>query len=542
VGVLTHPGRYERDVVSGQIQNIIEGMFSATSAVAAKRALFNEADEVFLEIPEVVAYMSKHGLQPNAKNATKAVRQIYASWRGHSSSYQRDLDNLTTAMDAGNDVESMMNVLPGTGQTGLWDMIKEVGATAVGRRREPGVGILDAYLNPNRIAGFNQSTRTTNPIVQAGDIVGKHADDWNRLTGFIELMRKGNSAEDAMKAVNRVQLNYDPRTFTPTEQQLKIIFPFYSFMSRELGYVSSTLFNDPAGRLGQLIRLGRHQVDEDTFLPEEVKKGGAIPVGGVQDDGTQNYLTGLGLMFEDTLTQIAPSSSSEFLRKIISQANPILKGTGEWAFGKSSFMGDSMGGQDLSDLDPTLGRILTNWGLQAPLPNKRASPVFGSPATEFIIANSPASRILGNFKTLSDTRKSWPEAAINVLTGMKITSVSPEKQRQGVRRIADARARELGASAFETIHISDELIEAAGEGTKAQAELQSTKLLRAIWASQDRKKKRLGDYEKGLPHTKAQKTNHKEAVVRGIKPGTAEYQNYVFGGKLSDLLKEAQGN
>ena len=542
VGVLTHPGRYERDVVSGQIQNIIEKMFSLTSAVAAKRALFNEADEVFLEIPEVVAYMSKHGLEPNAKNATKAVRQMYASWRGHSSSYQRDLDNFSTALDAGNDVESMMNVLPGTGQTGLWDAIKEVGATAVGRRREPGVGILDAYLNPNRIAGFNQSTRTTNPIVQAGDIVGKHADDWNRLTGFIELMRKGNSAEDAMKAVNRVQLNYDPRTFTPTEQQLKIIFPFYSFMSRELGYVSSTLLNDPAGRLGQLIRLGRHQVDEDTFLPEEVKKSGAIPVGGVQDDGTQNYLTGLGLMFEDTLTQIAPSSSSEFLRKIISQTNPILKGTGEWAFGKSSFMGDSMGGQDLSDLDPILGRILTNWGLQAPLPNKRASPVFGSPATEFIIANSPASRILSNFKTLSDTRKSWPEAAINVLTGMKITSVSPEKQRQGVRRIADARARELGASAFETIHISDELIEAAGEGTKAQAELQSTKLLRAIWASQDRKKKRLGDYEKGLPHTKAQKTNHKEAVVRGIKPGTAEYQNYVFGGKLSDLLKEAQGN
>ena len=85
VGVLTHPGRYERDVVSGQIQNIIEKMFSLTSAVAAKRALFGEADEVFLEIPEVVAYMSKHGLEPNAKNATKAVRQMYASWRGHSS-------------------------------------------------------------------------------------------------------------------------------------------------------------------------------------------------------------------------------------------------------------------------------------------------------------------------------------------------------------------------------------------------------------------------------------------------------------------------
>ena len=498
-GVLTHPARYMRDFTSGQIANMYNKMFSPSAFMSAKNALFNQADKNLLNIPQVTEYMSHRGMEKTAENATRAVREMYAARRGHASSAYRDLDSPNTVMDAGNDLESMMDVFPG-GTSGIRDLAKEMTATAFGRRRKEGASLGSAFW-PANIAGVNGRRTTEFGAVAAGNIVGKHTDDMNRLVGFIERMKRGDSADDAMKMVDRVQLNYDPRTFTPTEQMLKKVFPFYSFMSRQLAYVGSELMHNPAGPLGTIIRAGRHQQDEDEFLPPGVKGTMAIPVGGGDDplskalawgrskdlpEGTKNYLAGMGLMFEESLNMLAPESSSEALRTVGKSLNPLIKGPIEWATGVSLFQGGPMGGKPLHDMDPVMGRILSQLGLQEKLPSQQAKPIFGSRVAEFAASNSPISRLLSTTRTVLDDRKGVLERAMNVTTGLRIQSVSPEQRRRGLRDQTDAIVRDLGGRAFSNMTISQSLLDSAEEGTEDHTSLLAMKELRKLW---DRKRK-----------------------------------------------------
>jgi len=497
-GVLTHPGRYMRDFTSGQIANMYNKMFSPSAFMSAKNALFNKPDKNLLRIKQVTDYMKQRGLKETAENATLAVREMYAARRGHASSAYRDLDSPSTVLDAGNDLESMMDVFPG-GTSGMKDLAKEMMATALGRRRKEGASLGSAY-NLANVAGVNGRRTTELGVVKAGNIVGKHADDMNRLVGFIHLMKKGDTADDAMKMVDRVQLNYDPRTFTPTEQMLKKVFPFYSFMSRQLAYVGSELMHNPAGILGGLIRFGRHQQDEDEFLPGGVKGTMAVGIGAGDDpfsqalgwgrskenpEGTENYLAGMGLMFEESLNLLAPESLSEGLRTVGKSLNPMIKGPIEWATGVSLFQGGAMGGKPLHDMDPVMGRILSQLGLQESEPDSQAKPAFGSRLAEFAASNSPMSRILSTARTTLDDRKGYLERAMNVLSGMRIQSVSPHQRRRGLRDLTDAIARDHGGRAFSNMTISKDLLESV-EGTPEHTTLTAIKELRKLW---DRKRK-----------------------------------------------------
>jgi hypothetical protein len=498
VGVLNHPGRYMRDFTSGQIANMYNKMFSPSAFMSAKNALFNKPDKNLLRIKQVTDYMKQRGLKETAENATLAVREMYAARRGHASSAYRDLDSPSTVLDAGNDLESMMDVFPG-GTSGMKDLAKEMMATALGRRRKEGASLGSAY-NLANVAGVNGRRTTELGVVKAGNIVGKHADDMNRLVGFIHLMKKGDTADDAMKMVDRVQLNYDPRTFTPTEQMLKKVFPFYSFMSRQLAYVGSELMHNPAGILGGLIRFGRHQQDEDEFLPGGVKGTMAVGIGAGDDpfsqalgwgrskenpEGTENYLAGMGLMFEESLNLLAPESLSEGLRTVGKSLNPMIKGPIEWATGVSLFQGGAMGGKPLHDMDPVMGRILSQLGLQESEPDSQAKPAFGSRLAEFAASNSPMSRILSTARTTLDDRKGYLERAMNVLSGMRIQSVSPHQRRRGLRDLTDAIARDHGGRAFSNMTISKDLLESV-EGTPEHTTLTAIKELRKLW---DRKRK-----------------------------------------------------
>ncbi len=210
--------------------------------------------------------------------------------------------------------------------------------------------------------------------VKAGNMVGKNVDDLNRLVGFIEGLRRGESPVDAFKAMNRIQLDYDGMRFGPMEVKvLKKIFPFYSFMSRQTAFLASEIFNNPTGKLGKLIRLIRDNEDPDEYLPSHITEGVSIPLR-TSEDGTKNYITGLGLMFEDPLKVAFSDSPQDFARNILSRSAPTIKGLAEFGLGRSAFMGGPLGGRDLADMDPVLGRIATQIGLQEELPGGRRNP------------------------------------------------------------------------------------------------------------------------------------------------------------------------
>jgi len=481
-GVLTHPARYNRDFISGQIQNLTHGIFSFAGMRGMFNTLFNRPDEALLQVPAIQEFMAARKMESTAENATKAVRRMYAARRGHSSSLYHDIDNVDTAMDATHDLDQLRETLLGN-VSGPGDLLREVGATAVGRR--------GGSWRPWDVAGFNLRRETQFAPVRAGELMGRYMDDSNRLVGFIESMRRGLSADEAMKIVDRVQLNYDPRTFTPTEQQLKRFFPFYSFFTRELKYLGTELLTNPTGRLGKLIRLQSKAspTEDGEYVPEHVREQMALPLG-KSADGGRNYLTGLGLMHEDPIATVVGglSDPQRGARNLISKMNPLVKGLAEYGLGRSSFQGGPLGGRDLHDMDPSVGRILTQLGLQDPTPSGQARP-FPNRGVEFAVSNSPISRVVSSVKTAMDDRKTPFERILNLLTGVRITTVSPEQSRRALRAIGDAIARDAGSRAFSTFTVNDALIEAAPD-EETRKKLRAVRRQRDLWNQERRRIKR----------------------------------------------------
>jgi hypothetical protein len=332
-------------------------------------------------------------------------------------------------------------------------------------------------------------------------------------------MRQGKSSREAFRRVDQVQLNYDPSKFTDVERKLKVIFPFYSFFSRQTAYFAKELMTNPAGKLGKLIRLMNSSQTEE-YLPEHVREGGAIPFG-TSEDGTENYITNFGLMFEDIPKTLIPNSTDDLARNLLSKTNPLIKAPVEYALGRSSFQGGPMGGRDINTMDPLLGRILTQLGVQDALPNQNARPAFGSPMLEHALANSPVSRILSTTKTLLDSpeRKSILDKAIITLTGMRITSVSPEQRQRGIRELTNKLSQDLGARSFETFHISQALLDDAkvNDPEKYQ-KLMEIKKLRAHWDKVQRIKRKEQAKESGIPtRSQARKDLNQIMSQEGLK-------------------------
>ena len=507
-GVLTHPGRYVRDLISGAAQLVYGGLFSNTAAQLANAALFNRPAPALLHYGAVKNYLDRFGLEHTPENATRAVRVMFGNFmRGSGNIYQDYNDVLDPARDAARGMEGILDSLPGDGRTGWLDTIKGIGKTAI--RKE---GAETTSWNPFDVAGVMHAfdkvddagrtiakrgdirTESAFAPVAAGNIAGKHTNDFNRLVGFIEGLRRGDAPVDAWKNVDWNQINYNPKTFAPGEKILKKIFPFYSFMSRETAWVAHELLTNPNGRLGKIIRAVRLSQPDNEFLPQHLTESPALPLGGEDSTGTQNYLTGFGLMFEDPLRMagnLLSGQSQDFARDLLSDSNPLIKGVAEWGLGRSSFQGGPLGGRDLNSMDPLLGRVLTQVGIQKEKPNGGAFPAFDSPALEFMISNSPVSRILSSTKTALDDRKSIIERSLNILTGMRITSVSPEVKQRGLRELTNSVASDLGARSFETFHISDALLQHAKETDPEKYEkLLAIKAMRKKWDAERRIKKR----------------------------------------------------
>jgi len=506
-GVLTAPARYTRDFFSGQIANYLNNMFSFESAVRAKDVLMNNPNEALTTLDQLREYAQRNGMAKTAADgedwftadvAVKSAREMFASLKGDASNLQRDanIDEVGRLFSEASGAEQVAEALPGT-HSSLGDL---------GRDLRDFVFLRKGSRNPIDIEGIQYFTgsRAKNKIIrrrgqldfeefgpiQAGNILNKNSDDMNRLVGWLEGMRQGKTAKKAFEDVTRVQLDYRPHTFGPLEKvALKKVFPFYSFFSRQSSYLAHELMTNPAGRLGKLIRL-QHEAtsvgQDDQYVPEHVRSQMAIPLG-ASNDGGQNYLTGIGLMHEDPVSTIMGGLShpQAGTRNILSKMNPIIKGLAEYGLGRSSFQGGPLGGRDLADMDPSVGRILTQLGFQDPTPSGRAAP-FINRGFEFAVSNSPISRLVSSTKTALDSRKNPLERAVNLLTGLRITTVSPEQSRSALRDIGNAIARDAGARSFETFHIPQNLIDYFADDPEMQAKLKAINAKREQWNKERR--------------------------------------------------------
>lgn len=472
-GVLSWIARYVRDVTSGAVRNVEAGLMGpfsgAKAGVQAHGLLQNKSVAGLAEIPAVRDWVAKQGLELSDETASNAVREMYASMKASPSYQNTDVTGVGQAIGG---LGEFLQQIPGRGAAGgILPSTARVVRTAAAL--EPG-----SSLNPLKVRGVydlagNIRRESEFGVARAGDMIGRYTDDINRLTPFIVQLKKGADPAEAMTRIGQAQVEYAPRSFTKFERQLKRIFPFYSFSSRQIPYLTRELIQRPGGRLGQLLRAQRLASESDRPLPEHVSQTAAIPLG-ESDDGTQRFLTGLGLMHEDPLSLVG--TPLNMLTEGLSRANPLLKAPLELATGESFFQRGPMGGRDIADLDPALGRTLTNVGLLSELPGGGA-PAVGGRVTEHLLSNSPLARLLTTARTLTDPRKRLGgtvlpgESLVNVFTGLRISDVSPAQQDRALEDAIGATARgELGGRIHERVYIPKAILDETRQRDPAAAE------------------------------------------------------------------------
>lgn len=312
-----------------------------------------------------------------------------------------------------------------------------------------------ATANPLDIRGVGGRTESKFAPAKAGDALGHYVEGLNRLAPFIEQLKKGVDPAEAAKKIGAAQVLYQNKYYTKMEQEvLKRLFPFYSFTSRQLPFTLQQLSEKPGGRMAQTIRAANRARNPDEFTPDYVSETASIGLGKAAD-GTARYLTGLGLSMEDPLSLVGSPRGAGL--EVLSRLNPIVKAPLEYATGEAFFQKGPEGGRNLSDMDPTIGRLLANV-------SGRKQPVkvpFGQ-ELDVLVNNSPLSRVASTARVLTDNRKGVLGRAANLGTGFKVTDVSPGAQDAVLRERAQALEKKLGFNEFTRLHLPEE--ERAGMG------------------------------------------------------------------------------
>lgn len=443
-GVLSHPARHARDILGGQIQNAIHGISHPMDLIAAHKVYTGKAVKGLTQDPEIQQWVASQGLPLNDESATQALRFLYAE-NGPGDVYKHTDITGSTVDSPKSDIDQVLGTVPGLQKSSASDNIKQVAKTFLGMDGE-------TRWNPlkSKFRGVGESSDMTFAPFATSDKIGAYTDSMNRLAPFISLKRQGYTSEEAMKRINEVQVNYDPRTFTATERFLKNIIPFYSYSSRMTQHVAKELATKPGGGLANTIRLQNAARDRSGTTPDHIADTAAIPDPFYKSkDGTKQYLTGLGLMHEDALQFLQPSAGA-VTGEVLSRLNPLAQKAIETGTGRSLFFKEPGGGRPIEDLDPTIGRILANV-----TGSKDAIRYPGDWAVENVNSMLPTSRLTTTARQLTDPRKSMGGKLLNTFTGMKVTTVSPQQQERTLRRKLEEVARSLGGRTFEQIYFPE---------------------------------------------------------------------------------------
>lgn len=448
-GMLAWPGRITRDLTSSVARMGEQGWLGAGGGlVDASKILRGQAVDGLEKIPAIEKFLYDAGLEVNPENAQRAYNAMYHSRYGRS-----NVVGSGAAAPLGTTLDDMTGQLPGQIEQTYPQMFGDAARLLVGQN--PATKKFEAgRLNPLNVRGVGGQTESKFGPVAASDVLGGHADDLSRMASDLNLLRDGYVPDAAAKNVNSAFADYSLDSLTPTEQQLRRLFPFYNFTKSQGVHTAKELATRPGGPMAQTIRATADMQDKDPTTPEYVQQTTSIPLG-MLDDGTKRYLTGLGLMHEGPLGYMGGGAQGAFMQTM-SQMNPLVKMPIEWGTGESFFQRGPLGGRDLGDLDPTIGRTMSNIGELTGMMPEGSGPVRfpGQQPVEFVLGNSPVSRALTTARSLTDTRKGAVSKGLNFLTGARVSDISPAAQDAVLRDAAQAYGKSIGAKEFSRMMFS----------------------------------------------------------------------------------------
>jgi len=304
-------------------------------------------------------------------------------------------------------------------------------------------------INPYNVRGAGSDEQVLG-IARWGENLNTYVEGMNRVSPYITLRTKGYAKSVAKQMVDRMQVNYQAVSGFH-KAYVRRAFPFATFTLGTLPFIVESLITKPGGKLAQTLRTMNRLRGSNALTPDYVAETASIPLG-EQPDGSDRYLTGFGLMFEDAF-QFAGGPRQGGL-EALSRLNPLLKTPLEMATGQSFFQKGPMGGRPIEDLDPTIGRIAANL-----TGRDEAVRYPGSQSAEALLSATPLTRAATSLRTATDPRKGLLGRAANLGTGFRISDVSPGAQDTILRERAEVLMKELGAKTFQRTYFPKERLE-----------------------------------------------------------------------------------
>jgi hypothetical protein len=266
------------------------------------------------------------------------------------------------------------------------------------------------------------------------------------------------SPSAAAEKVRALQVEYGPQFQTEGDRIIKRVLPFWTFHKNVIPWTIKNLIERPGGPVAQTAKRTATMRSDTPLLPESGQQTAAIQLPSAEPGGMK-FLSTLGFMEEPLYGTAAPllqvpfsiaqaagapikagatpmQAGGEFVREILSQSNPLVKGLAEWAFGRSAFFGGGeTGGRELRSLTPPVGllasrAINTAGELIGKDPQYPVRPMGVGPdpimrPAEYFVGATPISRFVSTLSNLLDPRKTPLERAVNIGIGIKTTDVSP---------------------------------------------------------------------------------------------------------------------
>lgn len=240
----------------------------------------------------------------------------------------------------------------------------------------------------------------------------KGIEDRMRTGMALDLLRKGKSADEVGKIVSDSLYSYD--ITSAGNRAIRDVIPFGQFVMKA-GVQQADLLKEKPWLAVALSSL----LTEKEGQPTYGYMGGKLNIPlGTNESGEVNYASGLGLPFE-ALTQIPNLSGSiqesgrEIGRTLVGSGQPLLKTAASLAFGN----------------DPTFG---TTPGSYSKLPGNIEGGAVGRAYN--ILAGtgliSPVSEPLRQIGKVFDDRRDIGTKALDLLSGVNITTVNPDKALQ----------------------------------------------------------------------------------------------------------------
>lgn len=454
-GALTTPwpAFHTRNLVSGQWDNVMAGTFSPQSVKDSVDAVRGKVVKDASKIAAVQQEWARRGGQ-GALADDEATKILGEMAHGHGVIGKFDSSEAMSVAGRVQDrtshnIDDTLSGIPGIDRNNFSP--KRIAKKSVAMEKGT-----NAY--PWAVRGVGGRMKSEFGPMAAGEELGFAVETMNRLAPWIHQLRQGVDPAEAAAKVGAVQVLYQNRYYSKTEQQvLQRMFPFYKFSSRKLPYLLNQLIEHPGGMAAQTIRTMENAHDPSTFTPDHVTESAAIPVQGTPlealtgkiPEGHDRYISGLGLSIENPLGY-GPGLRGAGL-EVMSQMNPLIKAPLEYATGQTFFQKTPTGGRPLGDLDPMTGRLIANLtGSETPVKYP------GGSAIDFLVGNSPLSRVIGTANMLTDQRRGPAEKALNVLTGIKTKDVSPAAKDALERDMLTRAMKDYDAKKFTRVYISKE--------------------------------------------------------------------------------------